>query len=200
MRSISKPFVVIPPTGARIRTRLRPTAADQAVMWAVGEHLGHLAGADVARRCRLGRRGEQRTARKRALTSQSSSRWAGSITRTSNDQWQQALANLTDRRVGLRRAVRTICSRLAVPAGQRHGRVRGYATRAERFAKQGRLQRLQAELAEVEGGLTLGRVSICRGGRRLAKQRHALKEAKLTKEQWQARWRAERLFLVADGE
>jgi hypothetical protein len=86
MRLISEPFVVARPAGARVRTRLRLTAADQAVVRAVGEHLGRLAGADVAWRCRLGRGGEQRAVRKRTLTSQSSSRWAGSITRTSNDQ------------------------------------------------------------------------------------------------------------------
>jgi hypothetical protein len=43
-------------------------------------------------------------------------------------------------------------------------------------------------------------VSVCRGGRRLAKLRHTLEDAKLTDEQWRARWRAERLFLTADGD
>jgi hypothetical protein len=45
-------------------------------------------------------------------------------------------------------------------------------------------------------------VSVCRAGRRLAKQRHNLKDkdAKLTEEQWRARWQAERLFLTADGD
>jgi hypothetical protein len=204
MRLIGEPFVVARPAGARVRTRLRLTAADQAVVRAVGEHLGRLAGADVAWRCRLGRGGEQRAVRKRTLTSQSSSRWAGSITRTSNDQWRRALANLADRRIALRRASRAIGSRLAVPVGQARvcgrGRVRGYATGAERFAKQGRLQHLQAELAEVEGRLAAGRVSVCRGGRRLAKLRHTLKDAKLTSEQWRAGWQTERLFLTADGD
>ena len=204
MRLISEPFVVARPAGARVRTRLRLTAADQAVVRAVGEHLGRLAGADVAWRCRLGRGGEQRAVRKRTLTSQSSSRWAGSITRTSNDQWRRALANLADRRIALRRASRAIGSRLAVPVGQARGcgrgRVRGCATRAERFAKQGRLQHLQAQLAEVEGRLAAGRVSVCRGGRRLAKLRHTLEDAKLTSEQWRAGWQAERLFLTADGD
>jgi hypothetical protein len=166
----------------------------------VGEHLGRLAGADLAWRCRLGRAGEERATRKRALTNESSSRWAGSITRTSNDQWRRALANLADRRIGLRRAAHTIRLRLAVPVGGRQGRVRGYASRAERFAKQGRLQHLEAELAEVDGRLAAGRVSVCRGGRWLTKQRHALEEAKLTSEQWWARWRSERLFLTADGD
>jgi hypothetical protein len=170
------------------------------VVWAVGEYLGGLAGGDLAWRCRLGSAAEQRTVRKRTLTSRSSSRWAGSITRTSNDQWQRAHANLADRRIALRRAGRTIRSRLAAPAGGRQGRMRGYATRSERFAKQTRLRHLQAELTEVEGRLASGRVSVCRGGRRLAKQRHTLKDAKLTEEQWRARWQVERWFLTADGD
>src|SRR4029453_145367 len=54
MRTLAAPIVVARPTGARIRTRLRLTPADAAVVWAVGEHLGRLSGADLARRCRLG--------------------------------------------------------------------------------------------------------------------------------------------------
>ena len=219
MRSIREPFVVARPAGARVKTRLRLTAADQVVVRAVGEYLGALAGADLAWRSRLGPAPDQRAVRKRTLTGRSSSRWAGSITRTSNDQWQRGLANLTDRRIALRRASRAIRSRLAVPVGQRQGRVRGYATRAERFAKQGRLRHLQAELAEVEGRLAAGRVSVCRGGRRLAKLRHAVvsdaavgdrggnrgrgkdgSKTKVTEAEWRARWQAERLFLTADGD
>jgi hypothetical protein len=200
MRSITMPFVVARPAGARIMTRLRLSAADGAVVWAVGEYLGGLAGGDLARRCRLGGAADQRAVRKRTLTGRSSSRWAGSITRSSNDQWQRARANLADRRIALQRATRTIRLRLAAPVGGRQGRVRGYASRAERFAKQARLQHLQAELTDVESRLAAGRVSVCRGGRWLVKLRHNLKASKLTEEQWRARWRAERLFLTADGD
>ena len=173
MRSIEAPFVVAPPAGARIRTRLRLTKADEVVVRAVGDHLGRLASSDLARRCRLGRHDDLRTIRKHALTGPSSSRWAGAITRTSDDQWQRAMANLADRRVALRRAIRTIRSRLVVPVGSRQGRVRGYANRSELFAKRRRLQHLEAELLEVEARLARTRISVCRGGRRLAKQRHA---------------------------
>jgi hypothetical protein len=202
MRRLAAPFVVAPPTGARIRTRLRPSAADERVLCAVGEHLGRLAGQDLAVRCRLGHGDDQRTDRKRALTSASSSRWAGALTRSSNDQWQRAQRNLLDARVGLRRACRTIQARLAVPVGGRDGRVRGYGSRAERFHKRGRLQHLQAELAVVEARLTQGRVSVCRGGRRLAKRRHALDrdDVAFTEEGWRLRWQAARRFLAADGE
>jgi hypothetical protein len=168
MRSIRESFLVAPPTGARIRTRLRPTADDEDVLRAVGDHLGRLASADLAMRCRLGRGTTQRTARKRALTAQSTSRWAGSITRTSNDQWERALANLADHRIGLRRATDIIASRVAVPIGSRHGRVRGYASATERTAKQRRLQHLNAEMVGVEKRLTVASVSVCRGGVRLA--------------------------------
>ncbi|HYY79306.1 MAG TPA: hypothetical protein VFD04_09005 [Actinomycetes bacterium] len=135
MRRPVAPLVVAPPTGVRIRTRLRLIPADERVLRVVGEHLGRLAGQDLAVRCRLGAVAgdDQRTGRKRALTAASSSRWAGAITRTSSDQWQRAQRNLLDARDGLRRACRTIRSRLAVPVGGRHGRVRGYASRAERF-------------------------------------------------------------------
>jgi hypothetical protein len=201
-----------PPTGARVRTRLRLTPADEAVVWAVGAHLGRLAGADLAWRLRLGharRPGDdQRADRKRALTAEASSRWAGTITRTSNDQWDRAYSNLLDTRMGLRLAVIRIRARLAVPVGQTRGqgrgRVRGYQTRMERFQKQGRLQHLQASLTKVEERIAQGRVSVCRGGRRLAKLRHALNDAEgtpaPTEAEWRVRWQGTRLFLHADGE
>ncbi|HYY81228.1 MAG TPA: hypothetical protein VFD04_18900 [Actinomycetes bacterium] len=202
MRSLNAPFVVAPPSGARIRTRLRLSARDEVVVRAVGAYLGRLAGADVAVRCRIGREGDQRAGRKRALTAVSSSRWAGAITRTSDDQWQRASKNLLDTRAGLRRAIRRLRARLAAPVGQRQGRVRGYATPAERFQKRRRLQRLQARLAEVEERIAAGRVSVCRGGRRLAKLRHALgrDDVPMTEAEWRARWVAARWFLTADGE
>jgi hypothetical protein len=174
--------------------------ADDAVVRAVGDHLGRLASFDLAWRCRLGRQDDLRAIRKRALTSLSSSRWAGAVTRTSDDQWQRAMANLANRRIALRRAVRTIRSRLVVPVGSKQGRVRGYASRSELFAKRRRLQHLEAQLVEVEDGLARTRIAVCRGGRRLAKQRHALDQAKVSEQQWHARWKAERMFLTADGE
>ena len=86
-RTIAAPFVVPPPSGARVRTRLRPSAEDETVLLAVGRHLGRLAGVDLADRARRGRADAGRTARKRGLTAASSSRWAGAITRTSDAQW-----------------------------------------------------------------------------------------------------------------
>jgi hypothetical protein len=54
MRAIAAPFLVAPPGGAHIRTRLRVSAWDEQVLRAVGEHLGALADSDLALRCRLG--------------------------------------------------------------------------------------------------------------------------------------------------
>jgi len=196
--------VAAPPPGARIRTRLRLSPWDEAVVRLVGEHLGRLAGQDLAVRCRLGRIGDAglRADRKRALTPESSSRWAGAITRTSGDQWERAHKNLLDARAGLRRAVGRVRSRLAVPVGTREGRVWGYASQQERFQKQCRLQRLQAKLDRVERRLVERRMSVCRGGRALARLRHAVGrgEAGLTEAAWRARWQAARWFLTADGE
>jgi hypothetical protein len=200
MRSITASFVVAPPAGARVRTRLRPTRQDAAVLGMVGEYLGGLAGSDLARRSALGLVADGRTDRKRTLTSASSSRWAGAITRTSNDQWQRGWRNLLDARVSLRRAIRVIERRLQAPAGGRHDRVHGYPSRAERHQKQRRLQHLTARLVEVERRLAAGRVSVCRGGRRLAKARHHLEDASLTEQRWRQLWQAERWFLTADGE
>lgn len=54
LRSISAPFVAAAPEGARVRTRLRVSPQDEAVLWEVGRHLGSLAGRDLAARCSQG--------------------------------------------------------------------------------------------------------------------------------------------------
>ncbi len=202
MRSITQPFVVGSPAGVRVRTRLRLSAADEVVLQAIGAHLGRLASKDLAWRCRLGRGDDQRAVRKRAATRQSSSRWAGTITRTSNDQWQRELANLADQRIALRRAIRMIRVRLRAPVGGRQGPVRGYPTQAERYSKQRRLQHLEAKLLDVEKRLGSAQVSVCRGGRRLAKLRQHLdgNELEPTAVEWAANWRSKRWFLSADGD
>jgi len=138
------------------------------------------------------------------------------MTRTSNDQWDRAYRNLLDTRVGLRRAVKRLRARLAVEVGERQGRLHGYANRNEWFQKQRRLQRLQASLTEVEERIAARRVSVCRGGRRLAKLRHQLDRDSTVRHchslrpgpgvsqdreaAWRTRWEAERLFMTADGE
>ena len=141
-----------------------------------------------------------RRERKRALTAGSSSRWAGAITRASEDQWQLATRNLRAEGASLRARVRRIEARAAVPAGQKNGRVPGYSTPAERHAKTVRLQALRGRLSAVERRLEAGRVSVTRGGRDLLRKRGNLAAAGLTGDQWRQRWEAARLFLTADGE
>ena len=54
LREIAAPFVAAAPPGARVRTRLRVSPHDAEVLWAVGRHLGSLAGRDLAARCAVG--------------------------------------------------------------------------------------------------------------------------------------------------
>jgi hypothetical protein len=205
LRPIAGPFVVAAPAGARVRARLRVSGQDEAVLRAVGSHLGSLAGRDLAARCAEGwldanGRAASRARRKRALTAQSSSRWVGTITRTSEDQWQLARQNLRANKSSLHARIRTIEARLACPAGGKAGRARGYATPAERHAKAVRLQSLRARLAAVNRRLEAGTVSVVRGGRPLLRTRGHLTAAGLTEEQWRGQWESARLFLTADGE
>ncbi|MEV7535816.1 hypothetical protein ACIQNV_10430 [Streptomyces hydrogenans] len=200
---MAPPFTVAAPGGVRIRDRLRVTEGEAAVLRLVGEHLGRLQRTDLAVRVGIGRvkAGQNRRAeRKRTLTLGSSSRWAGAMTRVSEDQYQLSLRCLYDERASLRRAVRAVEARLAVPCGRREGKVRGYADQSERWAKQRRLTMLKTRLTRVEARIESGRPGIVAGGRRLAKSRHNLAAARLTEGRWRQRWEAERLFLTADGE
>src|SRR5580693_5705106 len=112
--------------------------------------------------------------------------------------------------VGLRAAIATIGKRLAAPAtdtltvAQRKARraakaVKGYATQAERFAKQQRLQHLHSVLARVQVDRAAHRVHVVEGGKRLAKTRHHLHDAGLTVDRWRAQWDAARYRITANG-
>jgi hypothetical protein len=205
LREIAAPFAAAAPAGARVRTRLRVCGQDEVVLRAVGRHLGSLAGRDLAARCAEGRldakgRAESRRERKRALTAECSSRWAGAITRTSEDAWQLASRNLAAERASLKARVRKVETRLAVQAGEKQGRTRGYATPAERHSKALRLKALKARLAHVERRLDAGAVPVTRGGKNLLRKRNNLAGAGLTRARWREEWEASRLFLTADGE
>jgi IS605 OrfB family transposase len=205
LRGIAAPFVAAAPAGARVRTRLRVSPQDEIVLRAVGRRLGTLAGRDLAARCAEGRldpkrQSESRRERKRALTAESSSRWAGAITRTSEDAYQLATRNLVAERATLQARAAKIEARLAVQAGEKQGRRAGYATPAERHAKTVRLKALRARLDRAGRKIAAGRVSVTRGGRRLMRARLNLAGAGLTEEQWRERWQAARLFVCADGE
>jgi hypothetical protein len=105
LRDIAAPFIAAAPAGARVRTRLRVSPQDAEVLTAAGRHLGMLAGRDLAARCAEGRLDARgRAARKRALTVESSSRWAGTVARTSEDAYQLASRNLAAERGTLKPA------------------------------------------------------------------------------------------------
>ncbi|QFS94604.1 hypothetical protein FIV07_27915 (plasmid) [Mycobacterium sp. THAF192] len=209
LRPIAEPFVAAAPAGARVRTRLRVNDTDAALLYQVGGFLGSLAGRDLAARCREGLldakgKAESRKVRKQALTAESSSRWAGAITRTSEDQHRLAVQNMWVERASLAARIRTITARLAAPVGGATGTgkraVRGYPSKAERHSKTIRLQALTTRLAAVEADLASGDVHVVRGGKALLHHRNNLAHAGLTPGQWRQRWDAGRLFLTADGE
>jgi len=162
LRRIASPFLVGLPGGARVRTRLAVSDEEARVLWAVGKHLGALAGRDLAARCARGNEGDGRAERKQALTADATSRWAGALTRTSNDQWRRARLNQQDRQAGLPQAIAAIERRLAVAVGGRRRAIRGYASPAERFEKQRRLQVLRGWLAKVAARVEAGQVSVTR--------------------------------------
>ncbi|WP_329577456.1 transposase [Streptomyces sp. NBC_01361] len=205
LRSIDAPFVAPGSSGVAIRDRLKHlTDVDDKVLRLVGEHLGSLASRDLAARCRDGSDHSTDTwaARKRDLTADSSSRWAGSITKATHDQWALARRCQLAHIQGLEAGVRTVMHRLSQPIGEK-GTKRapgGYRSRSEWFQKSRRLaimeHRLDVARAEREAGV----VHVVRGGRKLLGTRHNLAASEVTGPQWRERWEAERWFLAADGE
>ncbi len=140
--------------------------------------------------------------RLKGLTAESSSRWAGSITKATHDQWALSrrcqLAHIHNLEAG----VRTLMHRLSQPIGEK-GTKRapgGYRSKEEWFHKSRRLHTLEHRLDVARTDREAGRVHVVRGGRRLLNTRHNLQAAQLTEEQWRKRWEAERWFLAADGE
>ena len=161
-------------------------------------------------RCRLGpgSKHQGRAERKRRLTAECSSRWAGAITRTADEMHALGVRNLNALAERDTREMAEIDRRSALPTADRRGdapkptgRKRyGYANQAERHHKQRRRQRLAARLADTRQRLGEGRVSITVGGRALARKRHNLDAAAMTVDQWQRHWNARRMFFTADGE
>ncbi|WP_431916955.1 IS200/IS605 family accessory protein TnpB-related protein [Nonomuraea jabiensis] len=205
LRPIAPAFVVPGPTGVAVRDRLKHlTPEDDMVLRLVGAHLGALASADLKTRCAdgLGHCADTWAARKRELTVQSSARWAGAITKASHDQWALARRCQADHIRDLQAAIRAITRRLSQPVGKKGTRKEpgGYRSRQEWFAKSRRLHLLQDRLKRQRADQQAGRVRVVRGGKRLARARHHLEAAGLTKADWRQTWQAERWFLAADGE
>lgn len=211
------------PSGAAITTRLRTTPEDDSVLDAVAGHLGRLRRADLAHVCRPvppglslddeARRQARRNvlnARKQAITAESSSRWAGTIIRANDDQYRLARESQARHIVSLGAAISSIEKRLAKPTGDtldredrktREGqtRTKGYATQAERFQKQRRLQYLRAELGRVMADRDAKLARVVDGGKRLAKTRHNLSTAGLAEAEWRERWSCARWRIEANG-
>ncbi|MFI0822417.1 IS200/IS605 family accessory protein TnpB-related protein [Streptomyces sp. NPDC021098] len=202
---IARPFVADGPSGVSIRDRLKGlTAEDEKVLRLVGAHMGRLSCLDLARRCRDGLEHSTDTwaARKRDLTAESSSRWAGSVTSNTHDQWGLSRRAQHAHLQSLDAGIKTVRHRLSLPIGEKGGRGMpgGYRSKHEWFHKTRRLAILQAAHERVRAEHEAGRVSVVRGGRRLLGTRHNLKAANLTEAQWRERWEAARWFLTADGE
>jgi hypothetical protein len=205
VRSIVAPFVALGPSGVAVRGRLKGlTGLDVEVLRQVGDELGSLAGRDLAARCRAGSGHDNAAwaARKRELTAVSSSRWAGSITKATHDQWALARRAQAAHLASLDAAIATITCRLALPLGSKGSKdaAGGYRSRQEWHAKRRRLEVLATRAAAVRADREAGRVRVVRGGKRLARNRHNPDAAKLTEQRWRDAWRAERRFLAADGE
>ncbi|MET7844424.1 IS200/IS605 family accessory protein TnpB-related protein [Streptomyces sp. NPDC005356] len=205
LRTLDAPFVALGPSGVAIRDRLKHlTPEDDKVLRLVGEHLGHLASRDLAARCQDA--GDHCTdrwaARKRDLTAESSSRWAGAITKATHDQWALSRRCQLAHIQGLEAGVRMLMHRLSLPVGEK-GTKRapsGYRSKSEWFHKTRRLAILEHRLAVARADRQSGVVHVVRGGRRLLNTRRNLAKAQLTEAQWRERWEAQRWFLQADGE
>ena len=203
-RVIADPFVVAPPSGARIRTRIRPTEGEAAALTRVGQLLGVLSRRDLSQRLALGvsGKGDLRAQRKQGLTSSTSSRWAGAITRASNDQYALGLRALFAERDSLSAAIAVLGKRTDAAAGacDVSTRAKGYRDEHERFAKKRRLNGLRHRIAAVDQRIATARPRMVIGGNRLWRNRNRLEEANLTEPQWRDTWDASRSFLTADGE
>jgi IS605 OrfB family transposase len=205
LRELAAPFVVPGPSGVAIRDRLKAlTAADEKVLRLVGDHLGTLACRDLKARCAAGLEhdAEGWAERKRALTQESSSRWAGSVTKASHDQWALARRGQLAHIQSLETGISTIAHRLSLPVGEKGSKYApgGYRSAQEWFAKSRRLHLLTDRLGAARAEREAGVVHVVRGGKRLLNTRHHLEQAGLTEERWRARWQAGRRFLQADGE
>lgn len=205
LHAVAPSFVVPGPSGVATRTRLKGLSTqDERVLRLVGAHLGSLAAGDLRSRCvdGLAHCSQRWADRKRNLTAVSSSRWAGSITKASHDQWALARRCQAAQVESLRAGVAMIERRLALPIGSKGSKLEpgGYRGQREWFVKSRRLEALRDRLAAAEADRAVGRVRVVRGGRKLLNTRHNLAAAELTPEQWRQRWESGRWFLQADGE
>ena len=158
LRTIAEPFVVAPPAGARVRTRLRVPDADAAVLREAGEYLGSLGwltGLPGARKegstpragPSPGERASRRSPRNRPpdgpVRSPAPARTpTGSRTGTCWPDATPCWPGSTGSRPGL-----------LFRSARGPGACPGYSTRAERHSKTVRVQALRTRLAKVDNSL-----------------------------------------------
>lgn len=193
LRPIADPFVVAPSKGVRTRTRVHLTPEEEAVLEQIGVFLGGQYRATLVDRIALGTvtkkdQAAWRQVRKQALTAETSSRWAGAITRTAIDSYDLGMRGLNAHVDSLTAAVLTLSARLAAPIGGKsrdvnrpHTKpVRGYATEAERFHKSRRKAHLEACLTQARARQEAGQPRIVAGGSRLWRNRQNLAQTPIT--------------------
>ena len=207
----------------RIRTRLYVSKQDRLVLESLARHFDSLQSRDLARRCKDGSNSDN-TAwadRKRELTAECSSRWAGWITKNSNDAWSTARRNQRRHLSDLESAISTIERKLAFPIHRISERkaireaeaVRaktenrkprtlyfGYRSAHEHAMKRMRLDHLKSERDKLKKDLDDSVVHITRGGKYLMKNRLHLEETGIDENTWRAEWYAKRRSFGANGE
>lgn len=155
------------------------------------------------------------------VTAESSSRWAGWVTKSSNDAWNLACRNQRRHLQDLEKAVSVLEEKLRLPvrpaaerkalvaaererarAGNRAARrlAFGYRSAHEHAMKRRRLEHLRCELARGRADAGAGVVRVTRGGKQLLRTRLHLEQARLSEDQWRAKWTARRWSFGANGE
>ncbi len=159
--------------------------------------------------------------RKQALTSKCSSRYAGWITKSSNDAYDLARRNQRRALADKEKAISVIEKKLALPVhtqGERKALIAAEAERAksekrkprrldfgyrsahEHAMKRRRLEHLRHEADMLGSDMDAGRVHITRGGKALLRNRLHLEATGITEDEWRARWYAKRRRFGANGE
>lgn len=204
LRKIEDPFVVAPPPGVSVKTRIRVTDEELGKVLEIGMFLGALQREDLVNLLHRMSNGDDKAwaERKRDLTVESSARWAGSMTRVSHDLYDTAMRNLQAYVLTLQTKVNILRTRtsLAFNSCDVKTRVKSYSNKHDKAWAKRRLAGLEHKLTEAENKLKTGKPSIVVGGRSLFRNRFNLDTTGCTLTQWGRQWAAKRMFLTADGE
>lgn len=215
--------------GADLAARCRPLPDDARAICALANYVGSLLG-KFSVTCEDGTVTHRRPpsaetlywgARKHALTAGCSSRWAGWVTKSSNDAYGLAVRNAELALRDKEKAIAAIAKKLKLTvhtqverkallqveqdrAKAEHRRPRhldfGYKSAHEHAMKRQRRDHLRSEADKLASDIAAGVVHVTRGGKKLMRTRLHLDEAGLTEAEWRARWRAKRWSFGANGE